>query len=102
MIESLASANITGISDWIVVVLGLVTVFIGLICIILICKLTGLVCAALVNNKSTKAAAADAPVSAGQDAIPNRQQFIAAVSAAIAEDLGTDVTNIRILSVKKL
>lgn len=34
--------------------------------------------------------------------IPNRQAMIAAVSAAIAEELGTDISAIRILSVKKL
>ena len=34
--------------------------------------------------------------------IPNRQEMIAAVSAAIAEELGKDVSAIRILSVKKL
>ena len=32
----------------------------------------------------------------------NKGEFIAAVSAALAEELGTDVTGIRILSVKKL
>jgi hypothetical protein len=34
--------------------------------------------------------------------IPDKQAFIAAVSAAIAEDLGTDVSALRILSVKRL
>ena len=31
-------------------------------------------------------------------AVPNRSEVVAAVSAAIAEDLGTDVSAIRILS----
>ena len=34
--------------------------------------------------------------------IPNRQELIAAVSAALAEELGTDVTAIRILSFRKV
>ncbi len=34
--------------------------------------------------------------------IPNRQEFIAAVSAAIAEELGEDVSAIRITSVKRI
>ena len=32
----------------------------------------------------------------------NQQELIAAVSAAIAEERGTDITGIRILSIKKL
>ena len=34
--------------------------------------------------------------------IPNRQELIAAVSVALAEELGTDVSGIRILSFKKI
>ena len=34
--------------------------------------------------------------------IPNRQEFVAAVSAAIAESMGKDVSAIRILSIKKI
>ena len=34
--------------------------------------------------------------------IANRQEFIAAVSAALAEEMGTDVSAIRILSFKKI
>ena len=37
---------------------------------------------------------------AAPDAIPNRQELIAAISAALAEELGTDVSAIRILSFK--
>lgn len=33
--------------------------------------------------------------------IQNRQEIIAAVSAAVAEELGTDISAIRILSFKK-
>ena len=43
------------------------------------------------------------PVPAARnDAIPNRQAMIAAISAAIAEEEGADLNAIRILSVKKL
>jgi len=34
--------------------------------------------------------------------IPNRGEFVAAISAAIAEDMGKDVSSIRILSIKKI
>ena len=46
-----------------------------------------------------------APVSAVPavaEPIPNRQAMIAAISAVIAEELGTDISAIRILSVKKV
>ena len=49
--------------------------------------------------------AAPAPVSAVPavaEPIPNRQAMIAAISAVIAEELGTDISAIRILSVKKV
>ena len=52
--------------------------------------------------EAPKPAPAPAAPAARTDAIPNRQAMIAAISAAIAEDMGTDISGIRILSVKKL
>ena len=43
-----------------------------------------------------------APAAPAVTEIPDKQAFIAAVSAAIAEDMGTDVSALRILSVKRL
>ena len=77
--------------------IGLGTVFIGLICLVGICKLIGLVCSKLPDGKKGKSDAKDVP-----DVIPNRQEFIAAVSAALAEELGEDVSAIRITSVKRI
>ena len=82
-------------SNLFVLCLGLGTVFFGLICIIFICKIMSAVLAGLSKKPTVAAPAAPA-------AIPNRQEFIAAVSAAIAEEMGTDVSKIRILSVKKI
>ena len=49
------------------------------------------------------APAAPAPVAAAPAAQEgNRQEIAAAVSAAIAEELGTSITGIRIVSMKKL
>ena len=46
---------------------------------------------------------AAAPVAApAADVIPNRGELVAAVSAALAEELGTDVTAIRIVSIKRV
>ena len=79
--------------------IGIGTVFVGLISIILICKIMGAVCLALIKDKP-QPDSADMPSDSGN--IPNKQEFIAAVSAAIAEDMGKDINGIRILSVKKL
>ena len=76
--------------------IGLGTVFIGLICLVGICKLIGLICSKLPDGKS---GSKEAPA---QQEIPDRQKFIAAVSAAIAEELGEDVRAIRITSVKRI
>lgn len=82
---------------------GLGLVFIGLICIILICMIMGAICKRFIKEDAPKAAT-PAPVSAPakKAVIANKGEFIAAVSAAIAEDLGTEVSGIRILSVKQL
>ena len=87
-----------------VVLMGIGTVFFGLICIIVLCMAMSAVCRSMGGAAPVVAAPAPAvAVPAGRnDAIPNRQAMIAAISAAIAEDMGTDISGIRILSVKKL
>lgn len=94
------------VSNGEVIGMGLGVVFVGLICIIVLIKLTSLVIGAIEKKKpaqqesASPAKAAAVPVSGNE--IPNRPQFVAAVSAAIAEDLGTDITKIQIVSIKKL
>lgn len=92
-------------SNTFVVVLGVGTVFIGLICLILLCKIVGLLCNIANKGKDTNLvtppAAVTAPI-ATSEPIENRQEIIAAVSAAIAEELGTDISALRILSFKKI
>ena len=92
-------------SNTFVVVLGVGTVFIGLICLILLCKIVGLLCNIANKGKDTNPvtppAAVTAPI-ATSEPIENRQEIIAAVSAAIAEELGTDISALRILSFKKI
>lgn len=87
-----------------VVVLGIGTVFFGLICLVLLCKIIGLFCgiAAKKEQKSTAAAETHAPATLQVQPIENREEIIAAVSAVIAEELGTDVSALRILSFKKI
>lgn len=90
-------------SNAFVVAMGIGVVFIGLICIVILCKILSAVC--MISEKKSNVKASDPPVpnlvTAAQP-IPDRQQVIAAVSAAVAEDLGTDVSAIRILSFRKI
>ena len=80
-----------------VCLMGMGTVFFGLICLIVLTTLLGRICGR--KQQAAPEAAISAPA-----AVPavNQQELIASVSDAIAEDLGTDITGIRILSVKKL
>ncbi len=89
------------LSNAFVVALGIGVVFVGLVCLILICMVMGKICNSLFNQKKAAPAPA-APAAPAPAAIPNRQEFVAAVAAAIAEDMGTDVSRIRIHSIKKL
>ena len=72
-------------SNLFVVLMGLGTVFAGLLCIILLVTLMSWVCARTSAPKTVPQMSA-AP----------------AVAAAIAEDMGTDVSAIRIVSMKKV
>ena len=87
------------ISNGLAVGIGLGTVFAGLICLILICYIMSAVVKLFAKSEKASSPAQATPV---QTAIPNKGEFAAAVAAAIAEDLGTDVTGIRIKSIKKL
>lgn len=87
---------------WFVCLLGVGVVFIGLIGIVFIVSLVNVICAGLDKMKKpakTAAAPADAAASAP---IENRQEIIAAVCAAVAEENGTDISAIRVVSFKKL
>ena len=75
--------------------IGIGVVFIGLVCLVGICKLVGFVVSKL--PKGGKKTKASPPAE-----IPNRQELIAAVAAAIAEELGEDVRAIRITSIKRI
>jgi len=85
------------------ILLGLGAVFIGLICIIILCKVMSFFCR-LASKEEIEEDDDDflKATSALPVEIPNRQEFIAAVSAAIAENMGMDISGIRILSVKRV
>ena len=91
------------VSNGIVIALGLGIVFAGLICIIIICSIMGAVCKRLVKPEA--AAPAPVPAQANSSAnapIANKQEIVAAVCAIIAEELGTDASNIRVTSFKRV
>ena len=79
-----------------VCLLGVGIVFVGLVSIVLLCLIIGAICRSMERGKK------ETPTSAASDEIPNRQEFVAAVSAAIAEDMGKDVSAIRILSIRRM
>lgn len=95
-------------SSLFVCLMGMGTVFFGLICLIALTMAMGSIVGRSAPAAAPIPAAAAAPAvnraPAAAPAAPeaNRQEIAAAVSAAIAEELGTDITGIRILSMKKL
>ena len=78
------------------ILLGLGVVFVGLVCIIALCFVMGRLVRAFAGKKTAPAAPA-APV-----VTEDRGALSAVIAAAIAEDLGTDIGGIRIVSIKKL
>ena len=90
------------ISNTFVVVLGIGVVFVGLICIVLLCKIVSAFCMLGERKKNNNTATVPNTVAAEAQPIQNRQEIIAAVSACVAEELGTDISAIRILSFKKI
>ena len=92
------------ISNAEVVLLGVGVVFFGLICIVVLCKIAGAIMQNM-GSAAPAAAAAPAPAPARAQAPAGgevRDELLAAISAAAAEMLGTDMSGIRILSFKEL
>lgn len=87
-------------SNLYVVAMGVGTVFAGLICLIILTSVMGLICRPRTQKAPKQKDVKAAPNSVG--VIENRQEIVAAVSAVIAEELGTDVSAIRIHSFRKI
>ncbi len=85
-----------------VVLMGVITVFVVLIFLIGIIKLLGLAMAAFTGKKDSAPVPAAAPAPQAGSAQPNKQQLVAAIAAAIAEDMGSDVNHIKIHSIRRL
>ena len=89
------------VSNLFVCLMGMGVTFVGLICLIFLSQIMGAICQRLRRSEPSKAEQAAVPVSA-VETIPNRGAMVAAVSAVLAEVLGTEVSAIRILSFRKI
>ncbi len=88
------------VSNLFVCLMGMGVTFIGLACLIFLTVIMGKICHKF-EKKTVKNEEKTVPAAPAGD-IANRGELIAAVSAAIAEELGTDVSAIRIHSFKKI
>ena len=83
--------------------MGMGTVFIGLVCIVILCVIFSAIIGAGRNKKEENAkTAVSAPATNTTAEIPERQKVLAAVCAVLAEELGTDVSALKVHSFKKL
>ena len=88
-------------SNLFVCLMGMGTVFVGLICIVLIVSIMSAIVRKLKGNAAAPAPVAAAPVQPQVNS-GKKPELIAAIAAAIAEDMGTDVSAIRIVSIEKV
>ena len=93
------------IATWFVVVMGMGIVFIGLICLIILISFMGRIMQRIAPQHEVTTpvlrTAAPTPAAASRG-IPNRSELVAAISVALAEELGKDVKAIRIHSIKRV
>ncbi len=87
-------------SVWLVAGLGIFVVFVGLIAIVGLVWAMNKLCDRFLASKPAPAAPAPAPVTNAP--IENREEIVAAVCAAVAEEEGVDISALRVVSFKKL
>ena len=88
-------------SVWLVAFLGVFVVFAGLLFLIAVVWAMNKLCDRFLVPKSAPAApVASAP--AANAPVENREEIVAAVCAAVAEEEGVDISALRVLSFKKL
>lgn len=94
------------VSNALMVGIGLGTVFFGLICLIFICFLMSKICMLLEKGhketSNNQQAEVKPAVTAVNGPIANKQEILAAACAVIAEELGTEANNIKVLSFKRV
>lgn len=89
----------TEASSGLVIGLGLGTVFVGLIAIIVLCYIMSALIKVFGADKKKEECVKS---SVQSSEISNKQELVAVSCAVIAEELGTDVKNIKVLSFKRV
>ena len=87
-------------SVWLVAILGISVVFMGLVAIVGLVWAMNKLCDRFLNKKPAVPVASAAPVANAP--IENREEIVAAVCAAVAEEEGVDISALRVVSFKKL
>ncbi len=88
--------------DIFVVCMGIATVFVGLICIVILCKILSALCNMGKKSGSFPSTPNVQNVAVNNEKIENRQEIIAAVTAVCAEEMGADISALRVISFKKI
>lgn len=88
-------------SNLFVVCMGIGTVFTALVILVVLCTLMSKIVIATEKARENKTQNAISTLPDTNE-IENRGMLVAAISAAIAEELGTDVSAIRIVSLKRV
>lgn len=90
------------VSNALMVGIGLGTVFFGLICLVFICYIMSYVCGLFTKKKTAVAENNTVSAPVVNQPITNKQEILAATCAVIAEELGTEANNIRVVSFKRV
>ena len=99
------AAEIPEKMDWPwVCLIGIAVVFVGLAAIIGLVELMAWATNKIESKMKAKAPApaVSAPASVASTVVENRDELVAAVCAAVAEENGTDISAIRVVSFKKV
>ena len=88
-------------SNLFVCLMGMGTVFIGLFCLVLLVSAMSAFFRKTKDNQPVAAPVAAAPVQPRMDN-NKKNELMAAIAATIAEDMGTDISAVRIVSIKKV
>lgn len=105
MVNSLfLAAEVADKTHWaLVCLIGIGVVFVGLAAIIGLVELMNFITTKLEGKKKGSAPVqASAPAPVASAVIENRDELVAAVCAAVAEENGTDISAIRVVSFKKV
>ncbi len=92
-------------SSGLVCLMGMGIVFVGLVCIVIICKIMSFLVTRFTKGEDTASAeikSAAAPVTAPDMPVEEKRAMLAGICAVIAEELGTDASNIRVRSFRRV